>query len=391
MANQNHQSAAKLPPPPAHVNLEAITRAEISAAFIPPMSLRQHEKFSAALIPVKEGMTSGTSTKLSQEVVEPNFDKINPEAPHLEATCHQPDNRHKRKMVDQDQPDARNSKTRVNQPQYNPAPTTVPLITPGPTLVSSMQISRDNDGGQPQQNKTTQARMQCFKCQDSIPEATLIATITPAASGKNNRKYMSQLRKYRSLGLPMPQETIVNQSASLLLPNTSIGVPSQKNSSHAAGIKCFNCHQMGHYANNCPLKKASSTEHLQKFRMNVQHSAQLTPLTTFGTTEPTLCPAVSGFGNSNQPQGNNNSAPGVTCYRCHEMGHYAHSCPQKRQGMTPVPLNLGAIPARITTPGAGQGTTRPPSQATRTSLPSARGRVNQVTIEPVQHVVPGKF
>ena len=130
---------------------------------------------------------------------------------------------------------------------------------------------------------------------------------------------------------------------------------------------------------------------LQRFRTNEQHPVHFAPPATFKTTAPTPRPAVSGIIN-NQPQGSNHPAPGVTCYRCHEIGHYAHSCPRKR-APTPIPFNLGATPARVATPGTGQGTTQASSQATRTPLSSARGRVNQVTVEtaqPAQNFTPGK-
>ena len=49
--------------------------------------------------------------------------------------------------------------------------------------------------------------------------------------------------------------------------------------------------------------------------------------------------------NNNQSQRNNNHGAGVTCFNCHEKGHYANKCPHK-QGPTPIPFNLGATPAR---------------------------------------------
>ena len=135
---------------------------------------------------------------------------------------------------------ARNSKTRVIQPQLNQAPAATPFMTPESALLPSMLMTRDNTGGQSQQDKTPRAGVQGLRCQkmgpfaskypqrlsalpsDSIPEATLIATITPAAGGKTKRRILSQLYEYRSLGLPISQETIVHQSASLILPNSSI-------------------------------------------------------------------------------------------------------------------------------------------------------------------------
>lgn len=43
------------------------------------------------------------------------------------------------------------------------------------------------------------------------------------AGSKNNRRYFSQLQKYRSLGLSMPPETIINHPTIFWFPNTSIG------------------------------------------------------------------------------------------------------------------------------------------------------------------------
>ena len=160
--------------------------------------------------------------------------------------------------------------------QVNQAPTTTALMTPGSALRPLVPLFNDNNGGQPRKKKTSKAKIQCLSCrnrghyankcprrrlpviQDNIPEAILIATITPAAGGKNNRRYLSQLLKYRSLGVPMPQDTTVDRPVSFSTPNTSMVELSQKNSSHAAGIMCFNCREIGHYANRCPQRRKST-------------------------------------------------------------------------------------------------------------------------------------
>ena len=108
------------------------------------------EKFPAALIQVKEGMTLGTPTKLFQEAEEPDFHKINPGVLQSEATRPQPDISHKRKMVNQEPAVARNFRTRVIQSQPNQAPTATPLITPESALLPSMEVTRNNIGGQSQ-------------------------------------------------------------------------------------------------------------------------------------------------------------------------------------------------------------------------------------------------
>ena len=205
--------------------------------------------------------------------------------------------------------------------QVNQAPTTTALMTPGSALRPLVPLFNDNNGGQPRKKKTSKAKMQCLSCrnrghyankcprrrlpviQDNIPEAILIATITPAAGGKNNRRYLSQLLKYRSLGVPMPQDTTVDRPVSFATSNTSMVKPSQKNASHAAG--------------NTGIP-------------NVNNS------------------------NNNQPQRNPNHCAGVTCFNCHQTGHYANRCPQKQKS-TPIPFNLGATLARTSLLGIGRG------------------------------------
>ena len=96
--------------------------------------------------------------------------------------------------------------------------------------------------------------------------------------------------------------------------------------------------------------------------------------------------------NNQQPQRTNNSAAGIQCYNCREIGHYANKCPQK-QGLTPIPFNLGATPARTSMPGAGRGVPQTPNQATGTPSTASRGMLNHVTaqeVQPVQNVVSGK-
>lgn len=69
-------------------------------------------------------------------------------------------------MVDQEQSVVRNSKAREIQPRPNQAQTTTAIMTLGTALHPVMQICRNNNDGQPQQNKTSRAELQCFNCRD---------------------------------------------------------------------------------------------------------------------------------------------------------------------------------------------------------------------------------
>ena len=83
----------------------------------------------------------------------------------------------------------------------------------------------------------------------------------------------------------------------------------------------------------------------------------------------------------------------VTCFKCHETGHYANKCPQN-QALTPVRFNLGSTPDRTPAAGSGRGTPQTSSQPNRGSQTVLRGQVNHVTMEEAQtapDVVIGKF
>ena len=166
----------------------------------------------------------------------------------------------------------------VKQPQPSETPVVAVSKPPNSAPCPPMQASRDNFGGQSLQNKASGEKVQCFKCRelghfakdcpqkrqavtpDSIPEATLIATITPAAGRRNNRRILSQLCAHRSMDLPVPPETSVQQSVSWLLPSSSFGKPPQKKPYRVSGVTCFSCRKEGHFASECPLKKASPPE-----------------------------------------------------------------------------------------------------------------------------------
>lgn len=178
-------------------------------------------------------------------------------------------------MVEQGQYVVGNSKAHVVQPQPIGAQTTVIVMIPGLAPRPLMQIFSDNNGGQPQKNKTLKAGIKCCSwhnmghcdsqcpqrrlvvAPDNIPEATLNATITPAAGSRNNRRYLLQLQKIHKFTHASRNNS--ETASQLLFPNTSIGGPSQKDS-HAAGITCFNYCERGHYARKCPQKKAK-TDH----------------------------------------------------------------------------------------------------------------------------------
>ena len=138
--------------------------------------------------------------------------------------------------------------------------------------------------------------------------------------------------------------------------------------------------------------------HLQRTRTNAQQPFRPNNSSVgFKTPTPVSHEGNSGIpyvnnNNNHQPQRTNNHAAGVTCFNCHETGHYANKCPQK-QGPTPIPFNLGATPARTSVPGAGRGMPQTPSQAVRTPSTSARERLTHVTseeVQSIQNVIPGK-
>lgn len=188
----------------------------------------------------------------------------------------------KRKMVDQGQHDARNLKARVIQPQPNQAPTTTVFKTPGSAPHPPMQTFRNINDGQLQQNKTSRAGIQCFVCQDmghyanqcpkgrlaltpdNIPEAILIATITPAAGRKANARILSQVQEYKSLGLPISQDEAVKHQASPSTSKLSAQGQPQKKFPPIASVTCFHCQEKGHYAHKCPKKQQAATPKLQR-------------------------------------------------------------------------------------------------------------------------------
>lgn len=169
--------------------------------------------------------SSSAIPALRARAKESNPEEIHSEALSIKAPCCQQDLRIKRKMLNQDQEATGSSKIHVKQPQPSRTLTSTASKPPKSAPCPPMSAPRVHLGGRPQQKKTPRAEIQCLKhreeghfasqgpkgCQkfsaDDIPEATLIATITPAAGGKNNRRIVSQLCEYRSLGLPIPQET----------------------------------------------------------------------------------------------------------------------------------------------------------------------------------------
>ena len=111
--------------------------------------------------------------------------------PPLPPTCH------KRKTVEQEQNIAKNSKAHVVQSPPIQSPTSATVLISGLTPCPPMQTFQDNLGNPLQNDKTSKIEERCYNCHnmghyarqclqkslattpDNIPEATLIATITP--------------------------------------------------------------------------------------------------------------------------------------------------------------------------------------------------------------------
>lgn len=126
------------------------------------------------------------------------------------------------------------------------------LLVTQAQLMQQLMQQMNNNNAFSATAPTTQERRYCTKC--------------------SKRKMVDQgqheARNFKTRGIQpqsnhVPTTTTLKTSGSTPLPPTQIsldnnGGQSQRNKTSRVGIQCFNCQDMGHYANKCPKKKQAA-------------------------------------------------------------------------------------------------------------------------------------
>ena len=129
--------------------------------------------------------------------------------------------------------------------------------------------------------------------------------------------------------------------------------PSLQGKTSKAKIQCFECSDLGHYANRCPRRRqtiapddlpevtliatitpAAGRKANAKMMSQVQEYRSLgLPMPQDETVKHQAGPSTSRLSAQGQPQKKLPPIASVTCFYCKELGHYANKCPKKQQTM----------------------------------------------------------
>jgi hypothetical protein len=109
------------------------------------------------------------------------------------------------------------------------------------------------------------------------------------------------------------------------------GSPEPRRKKDLSMVKCFACHEYGHYASQFPQRRRGGRKH-QASIAKLDEVANRLQRDNSDENRALVSHTRKGIrGGSPEPRRKKDLSK-VKCFACHEYGHYASQCPQRRRG-----------------------------------------------------------